>query len=230
MTALPFELEPLIAEAKHRMRRRFLAAVGVLALAGAGIGIAMALRAPSGHSLQLAPTSRVGIARIPGIALVASDHSTDICQMKGAVLVDQACGGFDVTQGLDQVWALTSAVARYGIGRAGAVPPVASARGHPGPAMVTVEVRTLNAWQGRDLAEKLLHTQVFTDFGGGDFRPLPAWAIDGGLAETLPDGPNGVEEFRFAWASGTSVVMANVLGAGLTVGEAQRIAALAGPH
>jgi hypothetical protein len=97
--------------------------------------------------------------------------------------------------------------------------------------MVTDEVRTLYHWQGRDLAEKLLHSTAYTDFDTSDATPAPEWAINGGLAEA-PGGPAipATNEFRFAWASGTSVVMVNVLGVDLTAVEAQRNAGLAGPR
>jgi hypothetical protein len=200
----------------------------LLAAAGGVVAAALALRSPPSDSLQLAPTTRPGIARIPGITLVASDHSKAICSFKGTDLRPQICDQ-DVMSGLDQIWALSAAVARYGIHRAGAAPPLAFAQRHPGAAMVTDEVRTLYHWQGRDLAEKLLHSTSYTDFDTSD--ATPEWAINGGLAEEL-GGPAipGMTDFRFAWASRTSVVMVSVIGVGLTARDAQRIAFLAGPR
>jgi hypothetical protein len=212
--------------------RRFAAGVAALALAGAIAGAILALRPPSGHTIQLAPTARPGIARIPGMRLVSSDHSKATCSYKvsGPELLPQVCDQ-DVTSGLDQIWALSGAVAKYGKDRAGSVPPLAFAKQHPGPAMVTDEVRTLYHSQGHDLAEQLLHSTAYTDFDTSVATPAAEWAINGGLAEAL-GGPAipGMNEFRFAWASGTSVVMVNVLGVDLTAGEAQRIAGLAGPR
>jgi hypothetical protein len=205
-------------------RRRVLGALVVLAMAGGVVAAALALRSPPSHSLQLAPTARPGIARIPGMTLVSSDRSKSLCG-RGASPVPQNCEQ-DVSSGLDQIWALSAAVARYGIDRAGAVPPLAFAQRHPGPTVVTDEVRTLYR---RDLAEKLLHSTSYTDFDTSD--ATPEWAINGGLAEEL-GGPAipGLTDFRFAWASGTSVVMVSVLGVDLTAREARRIAALAGPR
>jgi hypothetical protein len=227
---LPIELDPVIARAKPTMRRRRLT-VGalLLALAGGAVGATLALRQPDGHSLDLAPTHRLGIARIPGMALVSSDHSKVICSMKGTDLRPQWCDQ-DVTRGLDQTWALTSAVTRYGVGRAGAVLPTAFARRHPGQATVTVQVRTLGASHGGDLAQRLLRTPDYTGVDGPDFSPLQSWAINGGIAGRLV-GPalDGQTELRFAWAARRSVVMVNVLGFDLTAADAQRIASLAGP-
>jgi hypothetical protein len=45
--ALPFGLDPLIAEAKERARRRRLLALGVLVVAAVVIGVTFALRSPS---------------------------------------------------------------------------------------------------------------------------------------------------------------------------------------
>jgi hypothetical protein len=45
---LPMALAPLIAEAKHRMRRRRSLAALVLAVAGVAVGLSFALRSPSG--------------------------------------------------------------------------------------------------------------------------------------------------------------------------------------
>jgi len=229
MAVVPFELDPLIAEVKQRMRRRrVVVLILVLTIAGGVVGATLALRSPSGYSLQLAPTARPGIVRIPGMTLVSSDHSKAICSFKGTGLLPQICDQ-DVTSGLDQIWALNAAVARYGKDRAGSVPPLAFAQRHPGPAMVTVEVRTLYHWHGRDLAEKLLHSTVYTDFDTND--ATQEWAINGGLAEAL-GGPAipGMTDFQFAWASKSSVVRVSVLGADLAAVEAQRIASLAGPR
>jgi hypothetical protein len=58
---LPVWLDPLIAEAKRRMRRRRFLAVALLALlVGAGLGIAFAVRSPSGG--QSGPPGNVGAA------------------------------------------------------------------------------------------------------------------------------------------------------------------------
>ncbi len=49
LPAAPFELDPLIAEAKRRARRRrLLVAAGVVALAGLAAGLTLALRSPGG--------------------------------------------------------------------------------------------------------------------------------------------------------------------------------------
>lgn len=226
---LPLALDPLIAEAKRRMRRRRFVVGLMVVVVGGVFAVTLALRPSTSHSLTLSPTPRTGIARIPGMTLVSSDHSKVICN-GGTGLRPQYCDQ-DVVRALNQTWALTAAVKRYGVHRAAAVLPVAFARRHPGPATVTVEVRTLGAWQGRDLAGKLLHSD-YTACGCTDYSALQSWAIDGGVAGRV-DGialtEVGQSEIRFAWVAGTSVVMVNVVGADLTVAEAQQVAALAGP-
>ena len=62
---LRFPLDPLIAEAKHRMRRRrVLVAVLTVALAGVAAGVALALRGPSAPRLSVGPPIG-GPARTP---------------------------------------------------------------------------------------------------------------------------------------------------------------------
>jgi hypothetical protein len=229
MAALPFELDPLIAEARRRMhRRRLLAVIVLVAAAGAAVGVVFLLRSGGPGALRGTAT-QPGFARIPGMTLIASDRSTVICAVKGTDMYPAYCthDGIRVTKGLDQTWALSSAVARYGSHRQ--LPPVAFAQRHPGPATVSVEVRTFQPWHGAKEANVLLHTPDYVGSDNVDYKPLPA-AVDGGLAgEMASPSIAGMKELRFAWASGTSVVIVNVIGADLAVGEAQRVALLAGP-
>lgn len=163
------------------------------------------------------------------MTLVWSGHSREICSFKGTGLRPQYCEQA-VTRGLDQGWALTAAVKRYGTHRAGALLPAAFVRRHHGPATVTVQVRTLYPWHGHDLAQQLLNTPDYTGGYGSDYSPLNSWAINGGIAGRLVGYLNGQTEVRFTWVARRSIVMVNVLGADLTVDEAQRIASLAGPR
>jgi hypothetical protein len=62
---LPFSLDPLIAEAKRRMkRRRVLIAILAVALAGVAAGVALALRGPSAPRYSVGP-SITPVARSP---------------------------------------------------------------------------------------------------------------------------------------------------------------------
>jgi hypothetical protein len=271
---LPFAVDPLIAEAKRRRRRRWLlVAVAIVSAAVAAVGVDRGLRTPS-HRLTTPPNHRLGIARIPGMTMIALDHSSDVCfpfsmgrffgpgrelPSTGSCGLNYNSPGVSVGIHLDQVWVFAPAVAKIGKRRlrrdafgpyepaalAGALPlPTGLIRRHPGPVEVQVRVRTGEAWNprrgptgwagSRDAAERLLRSGLI----GGSvdprhnirFIPLPDWTINGGLAGRLnAPGNRGLSRFQFAWAAGVHVVLVDVLGANLTVAEAQRVAALAGP-
>ena len=62
------------------------------------------------------------------------------------------------------------------------------------------------------------------------YKALPAAAINGGIAARIDSLANdGRTEFRFAWASGRSMVEVNIVGARLTLTQARDLARRAGP-
>jgi hypothetical protein len=79
-------------------------------------------------------------------------------------------------------------------------------------------------------ATDLLNNPDYTGSWDPNYTALPSASINGGVAARLV-GPalDGQSELRFIWASGTSVVQVNVLGANLTVAQAQAVANRAQP-
>lgn len=274
---LPVAVDPLIAEAKRRRRRRWLlVATAIVAATFAAVGVNRALQTPS-HRLTTPPVRRLGIAGIPGMKMIASDHSSDLCvdfylsklprkkpaPSMGRCVDNFFAPGVSVGKMLDQVWVRRSAVkaigerqlrrdafgppalryyrTRYAL--AGALPlPAALTRQHPGPMEVQVRVRTAEAWNPRlgklgwagsaRAAKDLLHNGLVGGKAGlpARFIPLPTWTINGGRAGQFNTPWNGgMTRFQFAWAAGPRVVLVDVLGRDLTVRQAQRVAALAGP-
>ncbi|HZE04641.1 MAG TPA: hypothetical protein VE127_05410, partial [Solirubrobacteraceae bacterium] len=108
---LSSSLDPLIAEAKRRARRRVLGALLVLVAAGA-IAAVVWLRSPADPWAQI-PVGRFGIVRIPGMKEVASDRSTLVCG--GTGLRSAYCDpGAPVRNGVDQTWVVTAIAEQYG--------------------------------------------------------------------------------------------------------------------
>lgn len=63
-----------------------------------------------------------------------------------------------------------------------------------------------------------------------EYTALPGAAINNGIAAKISSlANNGRAEFRFAWTSGRSMVEVNIIGAGLTLREAQAVARRALP-
>jgi hypothetical protein len=228
MAVLPFELDPLIAEAKLRMRRRrFLVLLLVLAIVGGVVGATLALRdPPGGGQPPAALPARHGISRIPAMTRIIaySNVGGSVCSgMKGTAPRPVWCSAVKLRHGWFEQWILTSAVRRYG--RRTTV-PLPFARQHPGPAVVSDEVLTLAT---RSQAELLLRTPDFTgSWDTVDYTSLPEAAINGGIAGRIEPGFDGPET-RFMWVSGTSIVEVNVSGVNLTPVQAQQIARLARP-
>jgi hypothetical protein len=136
---------------------------------------------------------------------------------------------------------------RLAYARAVSLPPKLIER-HRGPLEVQVWVRPVMKWDprrstlGYALAPGWARRGAYAGLVGligttswnpslVHFVPLRSWAINGGAAGQYKTPWNGgMTRFQFAWAAGPRVVLVSVLGGPLlTVREAQRVAALAGP-
>lgn len=98
---------------------------------------------------------------------------------------------------------------------------------HPGPSQVSVMAVSLPTESD---ANSLLNNPDYNGSWDPNYTALPSASINGGIAARLV-GPalDGQVELRFIWVSGTSVVQVNVLGANLTVAQAQDVANRAQP-
>lgn len=106
--------------------------------------------------------------------------------------------------------------------------PLSFALQNPGPAEVFDRVASFSS---KDEADRLLNDPQYTGAANSDYTSLPTAAVDGGLAGIVDSPANdGLSEYRFNWVSGTSEVDVNVVGASLTVSEAQAVAKLALPN
>lgn len=201
-------------------RRRGLAVFAAVATAAAAVLIWQ----PWSGSRSLAVASgHTAIAEIPGMTRVRVNAATRLCAMKGTGL-PAWCNTLKLRGGRYEAWILTSA---YKQGNRNNV-SVSFAAAHPGPVIVTDErLRMASARQ----AERLVREPEFDNSYSGS----PAPAVNGGVARSIYDfyfaGTNDpAREIEFFWASGPTVVNVNVIGAGLTVDEAQQIALLAQPR
>ncbi|HZS30056.1 MAG TPA: hypothetical protein VFA37_02240 [Gaiellaceae bacterium] len=151
----------------------------------------------------------------------SSGVGSSVCAgMKGEFRVSAWCTAAKLRGGRYQAWILTTAFDqgdRYSV-------PARFARGHPGPAVVTDQwLRLASPRQ----AQRLLREPDFDK----SYTGRPVAAVNGGVARRLPPlAYPDQTEIEFYWASGATVVNVNVIGAHLTVGEAQRIARLARPR
>jgi hypothetical protein len=167
-----------------------------------------------------------GISSIPGMTKVVSG-SFPACQSRGAP--PSYCNLVGSTTGLEETWVSTAAINAFGTLNHGLPLPLPSTftGQHPGPAQVSVMVVSL-ATEGD--ATSLLNNPDYTGSWDPNYIALPSASVNGGVAARLV-GPalDGQIELRFIWVSGTSVVQVNVLGAHLTVAQAQAVANLAQP-
>jgi hypothetical protein len=253
---LPFSLDPQIAEAKRRANRRRLLLAGLLVvLMGGAIGATLALRSPpQSHQLTLPPSQQLGIERIPGMTKISDSFvpGASSCPTLGgtgkAVLPRfepvqwSFCGSGWFSGMLQQTWVSSAAVAAEGVGRLRQRVGLGGARlglplsvkDRPGPVEVQVTVLSLLSWPGVEQKRSREARQIVpTGYSeqGATFTPLPRWAINGGVARQIHAHYNeGLNRFQFIWAAGTHIVLAAVYGGSrLTLNEAQRVAALAGP-
>jgi hypothetical protein len=225
---LPFALDPLMAEAKRRMRRRrFLVAVAILAIIGTAAGLTVSMRSPgsSGQTPATIP-SHLGFAALPGLTKIASSTwSASLCADSKGTSQTTPSYWYCAQRGhhSQQVWALTAAVRKYGIHQVPQPVPLTVARRHPGASEVVVDVLTLRS---ASVARRFFPIDTRT----AGYTALPQAAINGGIAGRIDSLANdGLREFRFAWLSGTSVVDVNILGADMTPGQARHVALLARP-
>ncbi len=206
-------------------RRRWLVAIVILLVAGVAVGLTLALSS-SGGSGQATPglSSHLGFSRIPALTRIASGPASLCSGFKSEPPSYCSQGGPGLfVRGSEQVWALTAAVETYGMRHVPQPIPLRLARQHPGPAEVVVDVLTLaNASVANRYMPLYAHTEGYT--------ALPTAGINSGIAARIDSLANdGLSEVRFAWVGGRSIVEVNILGADLTVGEAQRVAHLARP-
>ena len=177
---------------------------------------------------QLWPTAHLapqaGFTSIPGLTMIAASRPSICSGYKGQPPSYCRPGGpLFSTRGSEQVWALTPAVQKYGTHHVPLPIPLPLARRYPGPSYVVVDVFTTPS---TSVAKHFLPIYTHTE----GYTALPRTAINGGIAARIDSLANdGLNEFRFAWVSGTSMVEVNILGADLTVGEAQRVAHFAHP-
>jgi hypothetical protein len=218
-----FELDPLIAEAKRRMRlRRIVGIVGALVIAAA---VTLALRPWDGAGGVATGADRPGIAQIPGMTRVNSSSVGDsVCAGMKGTYRPRWCSAIKLVRGRYESWILTSAYAqghRFNV-------PEALARAHPGPVIVTDLWWKLASPQQ---AEQLVREPDFNH----SYTGSPAPAVNGGVARSLDAfyfiaQRTPAREFQFYWAKGPVVVDVNVIGAELSVAQAQQIALLARPR
>lgn len=185
-----------------------LIAAGVAAFAGCG-GTAAVVTDPA-PAAPAAPKS--GFTSIPNLKKISESRAFSICSgFKGfkGTSVPAYCrpgGGLRSARGFEQVWEPKSGTRRSGE-----------------PSQVVVDVyRTPSAVVAKHYSAVYAHTAGYTS--------LPGAAINNGIAAKIISPSNdGQAEFRFAWASGRSMVEVNIIGAGLTLSEAQAVARRALP-
>lgn len=168
-----------------------------------------------------------GIAKVPGMTLVLSG-AIPLVSTKGTDLPSYASHVTGVS-GLGQGWVLTTAVEHYGTLNHGLVLPVplAFAQKHPGPCEVFVNVVTLDTPKQ---ATVVMDSKGFWDAVGPQVTPIPTAAVHHGLAWRISSPANGgLMEDAFGWQSGSSVARLSVIGADLSLKEAQGIAQLVRP-
>ena len=218
-----FGLDLLIAEAKRRTRRR-RGLVGVAAVAAAAAVLLSMQPWGGGRTLGVA-ASHTAIAQIPGMTRVTSSPAGPaVCSGMKGTYHPHFCSTLQLRGGRGETWILTTA---YEQGRRFNV-SAAFARAHPGPVVVTDQWWRLGSPRQ---AEQLLRSPAVNHSYTG--RPAPA--ANGGLARFVDAfyfaGQSApTREIGFFWASGATFVNMNVIGAGLTVREAQQIALLARPR
>jgi hypothetical protein len=125
---------------------------------------------------------------------------------------------------LGQGFVLTSAVRKFGALYHGLTLPLPSSftAAHPGPAEVFD-----NVWAMRDgaTARMVMNNPAYNN----GQPPMAAGGVGGGLARSEWSQANGdMQEFMFEFVSGRDLVQVNVIGAQLTLPQAQHIAAIAG--
>jgi hypothetical protein len=169
-----------------------------------------------------------GISSIPGMSEVMSNSPT-LCSGSMGTSTAGYCSGAGGDQVSFEGWVSNAAVTAYGPLNGGLPLPVplAFAQAHPGPVEAFVSV--VNAGS-QDEANRLLDDPDFIGSWDPNYTPLPADALNGGVAFRIDSLSNdGLSEYRFAWVGETSVVEVNVLGTDMSVSAAQAVASRAEP-
>lgn len=173
---------------------------GVVALAGCGGTAAVVPDSPPAAAQR-------GFTSIPNLERISESRALSICSgFKGftGTSVPAYCrpgGGLHSTRGFEQVWEQKPGTRRSGE-----------------PSQVVVDVFTTpSAVVARH------YSPVYARSAG--YTALPGAAINNGIAARVNSrANNGRTEFRFAWTAGRSMVEVNIIGAGLTLREAQAVA------
>lgn len=167
-----------------------------------------------------------GFSRIPGMSLVLSG-APGLCSGNKGMVPANYCSWRPPASSVAQGWVLDAAIHKYGAFNAGLrLPlPLSFANKHAGVAEVFDRVMTFRTQRE---ANRLLRNTQYTGAENADYTPLATAAINGGIAGRVNSPANdGMSQYRFNWVSGTSEVDVNVVGAKLTVSEAQAVARLA---
>jgi hypothetical protein len=225
-----FQLDPLLAEAKRRMRRRRVL-VGFAVVAAVAAMAAVWHPWSGGRAAGRVSGGDTVFSQIPGMTRMLSEsNGGGVCS--GILGEGPSLAPFCSTRlrgGHEEAWILRTAPRGQ---RLAQNVNEAFAKSHPGPVLVAAERLSLPSPRK---AEQLMRTPAFNM---SDYRPAPA--VNGGVARHI-DGwyfqgccsaptRTGSPEIRFFWASGRTVVIVDVIGAELTAAEAQQIALLAKPR
>jgi hypothetical protein len=127
--------------------------------------------------------------------------------------------------GLLQLWVSTPTAQEYGTGQSLPLPvPLAFAQAHPGPIEATVDVLSFSEPTSPD---QLLANPQFSQIGEGipGITVVDGGGINGGTAiQIASDANGGLTEYEFQWASGSTWYQVAVLGADMSVQQAQSFA------
>ncbi len=172
---------------------------GTLLVAGCG--------ASRGFVSDIGRDMRRGFTSIPHLTKISESHGFSICAAYKGTSVPVYCqpgGRLRYVRGFEQVWEPRPAT-------------------QLGPSQVVVDVFG-TASDG--LAKRFMRIYAHTE----GYTALPAAAINGGIAAKIDSlANNGRAEFRFAWTSSRLMVEVNIIGARLTLSQAQDIARRALP-
>lgn len=205
----------------HRVRH--IVAAGLLLIS---LGVTLGLLSSSGGAAVT--DGAFGISSISGMTKVIDDAPPLCSGIKGTALPDY-CSWDGATGSLEQGWVQDAAINAYGSLNKGLPLPIPLdfAREHSGPAEVFLRVVSFAT---QDEAEKLLSDPQYVGTWDPNYTSLPSDAVNGGSAGEINSPANdGLTEYRFNWVGDTSEVDVNVLGANMTVDEAQAVAKLAAP-
>jgi hypothetical protein len=127
--------------------------------------------------------------------------------------------------GLLQLWVSTATAQEYGTGQSLPLPiPLAFAQAHSGPIEATVDVLSFSKPAS---PSQLLANPQFSQIGEGipGVTVVSGAGLNGGTAiQVASDANGGLTEYIFQWASGLRWYQVAVLGAGMSVEQAQSFA------